>query len=399
MLRGYLAATVVLVAISEGRAAAVGRALPRRLVRGVRAYVIAAAPLPPLLPLLVRDAQPSEVSEIAALLSSTFSQDDEVKAGAGAIAGVVGPPFDARGTPQRGRAAPWAWPFDKLRKAASDAGRFWIEASLAQRLSAEAFAQGYDGREPAAQMAGEGGVRADAATSASVKNAYALLVAEVELEQATAGGRACALAAAVEIGVEEILPPKAVGEQQVGASEAPKPRLTPYLASLAVAPAYRRRGAARQLLARAESLALAWGYDEIVLDAAAANNAALQLYASSGYRLEGPTPLLDLPVAMLLRGDRASGRWRKRLGGAAAADADDDGAAALTAFSAVVGEVRGADGTAEPAGDRFSVWAEALVRGGWRYRWVLANAAAPFALAAVIQNPLAHADVLNPPIK
>ncbi|MFP4007500.1 MAG: GNAT family N-acetyltransferase [Spirulinaceae cyanobacterium] len=59
----------------------------------------------------------------------------------------------------------------------------------------------------------------------------------------------------------------------------------PYLANLAVSPAYRRRGLASQLLKCCEPTAKQWGYREIYLHVLENNERAIALYRSCGYRL------------------------------------------------------------------------------------------------------------------
>ncbi|KAJ1617561.1 hypothetical protein T492DRAFT_488124 [Pavlovales sp. CCMP2436] len=267
-----------------------------------RSLVVAAGtrePARPLPPLIVRDAQPAEVSAIAVLLSAAFYPEREGVRGVG----VGGDPSSLGGDEP-----PWSWAWAQMQRASADVGTWFLEASLASRLSTEAFSQGFDGRPPAATLdeysgregvpGGPSGGLVPGTWAASPgkspsdgqwATAYALLVAEVELTtrgdgSGDAQGPTRELVAAVELGLEEINTPALVEQQGGGGSGGAKagPRRTPYLASLAVAPAYRGCGAARKLLAKAETLVLAWGYDEIVLDAASSNIAAVELYASSG---------------------------------------------------------------------------------------------------------------------
>ena len=63
----------------------------------------------------------------------------------------------------------------------------------------------------------------------------------------------------------------------------PPPR-TLYVDALAVAPAFRRRGVARALLAGAEDAARAGGFDGVALDTGLHNDAARSLYEGAGYR-------------------------------------------------------------------------------------------------------------------
>ena len=403
------AALVLALSARRGECTAAHRALRRRTPRAITPLVAAepaAAPPPPVgqlptpPPLTVRDALPSEVDAVAELLSTAFYPERRAAwPSAVSVVGLADTPFDPRGVP---RSARWRLPSPlaaRLGRAAAEVGKFWLKASIAQRLSAEAFAQGFENRPPAGSLTALDSERAPepaiargrhagaaareagkGRTAGACTSAYALLVVEVELPDPSGSGAVRReLAAAVEVGIELVtpLPPLAAplqspppgrpsdggdgdggdasgaGAMHGASSEAerlrPAPALpsspphrtaraaarrhsVPYVTSLAVAPEHRRRGAARQLLARAEALALAWGYDEIVLDARAQNTPAVELYASAGYVLEGRTPVLDLPVAMLLRGDRASGRWRKQL----RANGDGEAEAEARARRAVV---------------------------------------------------------------
>ena len=58
----------------------------------------------------------------------------------------------------------------------------------------------------------------------------------------------------------------------------------PYLASVAVRSADRRRGVARRLVSEAELVAKQWGYNELFLEVAQSNDAALGFYRRTGYR-------------------------------------------------------------------------------------------------------------------
>ena len=58
----------------------------------------------------------------------------------------------------------------------------------------------------------------------------------------------------------------------------------PYVASMAVAAADRRRGIGRELLREAEATARGWGYRELMLEVALENEAGRGFYASQGYR-------------------------------------------------------------------------------------------------------------------
>lgn len=67
-----------------------------------------------------------------------------------------------------------------------------------------------------------------------------------------------------------------------------------YLANLAISPAHRREGAAHQLLATCESIALKWGFRHVYLHVMADNAAAQALYEQAGYRLcEVSNPILS----------------------------------------------------------------------------------------------------------
>jgi len=66
-----------------------------------------------------------------------------------------------------------------------------------------------------------------------------------------------------------------------------------YIDSLATAPAKRRRGVARALLAEAEQQALALGLDAVALDTWIDNKPARSLYVSSGFEEVAYTPALS----------------------------------------------------------------------------------------------------------
>mmetsp|Transcript_21546 Transcript_21546/g.68561 ORF Transcript_21546/g.68561 Transcript_21546/m.68561 type:complete len:270 (-) Transcript_21546:50-859(-) len=59
----------------------------------------------------------------------------------------------------------------------------------------------------------------------------------------------------------------------------------PYVASLAVDRAYRRRGVARCLVGEAERVARSWGHGEVLLEVSAQNEPALAFYRREGYRV------------------------------------------------------------------------------------------------------------------
>ncbi len=80
----------------------------------------------------------------------------------------------------------------------------------------------------------------------------------------------------------------------------------PYIANLAVSPAYRRRGLARQLLQCCEPTVKQWGYREIYLHVLENNEQAIALYRSCGYRLHSTEAhlgswLWSRPRRLLLR--------------------------------------------------------------------------------------------------
>lgn len=67
-----------------------------------------------------------------------------------------------------------------------------------------------------------------------------------------------------------------------------------YLSNLAIAPRFRRQGAAQQLLKTCESIALSWGFHRIYLHVMADNPAARALYTQAGYQLcEVSNPILS----------------------------------------------------------------------------------------------------------
>ena len=69
------------------------------------------------------------------------------------------------------------------------------------------------------------------------------------------------------------------------ASNAPCALWQPYVASLAVSHAHRRRGIAQQLMHAAEELAQEWGYNAVLLEVAQSNERALRFYRRRGYRM------------------------------------------------------------------------------------------------------------------
>lgn len=80
----------------------------------------------------------------------------------------------------------------------------------------------------------------------------------------------------------DTMPPTPGGP--LGPFERSKYAWRPYLASVAVAKAERRRGVARRLVAEAELVAKQWGYNELFLEVAQSNEAALGFYSRAGYR-------------------------------------------------------------------------------------------------------------------
>lgn len=66
-----------------------------------------------------------------------------------------------------------------------------------------------------------------------------------------------------------------------------------YLSNLAIDPAYRRKGAAKQLLHTCESVALQWGFHHVYLHVMADNEVAQALYEQAGYEpCEVSNPIL-----------------------------------------------------------------------------------------------------------
>ncbi|CAN0040705.1 unnamed protein product [Phaeothamnion confervicola] len=76
-----------------------------------------------------------------------------------------------------------------------------------------------------------------------------------------------------------------VGLRARGAAAFAAAELRPLLSNLAVAPAARRRGVGRRLVARCEATARGWGYGELLLLVDSANAAAIRLYEKMGYEL------------------------------------------------------------------------------------------------------------------
>lgn len=109
--------------------------------------------------------------------------------------------------------------------------------------------------------------------SSSNRNQNALLLAEDSASGEIVGA----------IGVEVLSLSKAVlDEQRSGAASMD---LRPLVSNLAVDPAFRRRGIAKQLCRGAEREAKSWGFREIVLKVEADNAKARSLYRAAGYRV------------------------------------------------------------------------------------------------------------------
>ena len=63
-----------------------------------------------------------------------------------------------------------------------------------------------------------------------------------------------------------------------------------YLSNLSVAPGSRRKGIGRELLLRAEAVALQWGCRSVALHVDPTNRPAVELYESAGYRFVARQP-------------------------------------------------------------------------------------------------------------
>jgi len=79
----------------------------------------------------------------------------------------------------------------------------------------------------------------------------------------------------------------------------------PYISNLAIAPTYRRRGIALDLLRSCEAIAQQWGYHDLYLHVLENNQAARALYTKTGFRVcqsevNIPTLLLGQPQRLLL---------------------------------------------------------------------------------------------------
>ena len=82
------------------------------------------------------------------------------------------------------------------------------------------------------------------------------------------------------------LSPAALDEQRLGRNVLEAGLADrPLLSSLAVSPAFRRRGLAKSLCREAEALAKSWGYDEVLLKVERDNSRARSLYRKLGYRM------------------------------------------------------------------------------------------------------------------
>ena len=82
-----------------------------------------------------------------------------------------------------------------------------------------------------------------------------------------------------------------VDEMPVGSEARRRYAWRPYVASMAVAPADRRRGLGARLMREAERTARSWGYRELMLEVAVVNSAAVGFYSRLGYaRCGTPRP-------------------------------------------------------------------------------------------------------------
>ena len=124
-------------------------------------------------------------------------------------------------------------------------------------------------RRRAAVVMNDGGPLVRVLPWAGHREPSALLVAE-DAESGEAFGKC---------GLQVLdLTPGGVGVQQATGEQMTLLRARPLLSSLNVEPQHRRRGVAKQLMEKAESLALEWGYAEIVLQVDKRNENAIALY-------------------------------------------------------------------------------------------------------------------------
>jgi ribosomal protein S18 acetylase RimI-like enzyme len=99
--------------------------------------------------------------------------------------------------------------------------------------------------------------------------------------------------------------PALVRHLQATAAVAPlPPERMLYVDALATAPAHRRRGVARALLAEADRMAAAAGLDGVALDTGIENRAARSLYERAGF---SPSSLRPAPNARIARAVGGSG--------------------------------------------------------------------------------------------
>ena len=126
--------------------------------------------------------------------------------------------------------------------------------------------------------------------SQSNRNAHALFLAEDPAATNAEGVVGC-----IGIAVER-LSPQAQNANRLGKFDA---RLAdrPLLSSLAVAPAYRKKGIAKRLCGAAERAAREWGYDEILLRVERDNGRARALYRKLGYRVVAVDKQAERPEA------------------------------------------------------------------------------------------------------
>jgi ribosomal protein S18 acetylase RimI-like enzyme len=84
-----------------------------------------------------------------------------------------------------------------------------------------------------------------------------------------------------------------------------------YVADVAVAPQFRRRGVGQALMRHAEEMARAWDKRALVLDVSTGNEAACRLYEQLGYEVQRTRRSL---LTGWLLGERSWYRMRKDLG-------------------------------------------------------------------------------------